>query len=168
MLPFELPPAGAVTQLRELYKGFPDNIFLRGSLARGERYDDIDVSIYNPQGIVSERLPITFCGRPISYGRIPVEELDAFFYTSGRESSSLLDIIEIQSTGQARDIIQRQKEISRTEKAPYYLLFLELEEAYARLRFPKSDDPTYGYIKRMAGSKKTFFRILFSYSHFPF
>ncbi|MBI5002331.1 hypothetical protein HZC31_03030 [Candidatus Woesearchaeota archaeon] len=165
MLPHRLSTAAVVTQLRELYKGFPDNIFLRGSLARGERYDDIDISIYNPQEIVSEQLPVMFCGRPISYGRIPVEELDTFFYTSGRENSSLLDIIEIQSTGQARDIIQRQKEISRTEKAPYYLLFLELEEAYARLCFPKSDDSTYEYLKRMGGSKRTVSRILFAYRH---
>ncbi|MEK6922160.1 MAG: hypothetical protein AABX82_09780 [Nanoarchaeota archaeon] len=158
-------PAAFIDELRDIYRGFSDNIFLRGSLARGERYDDIDVSIYNSQGIVSEGLPVTFRGRPISYGNIPLDELDHFFYVSGRENSSLTDIIEIQATDKARDIIQRHKEIAQTEKAPYYLLFLELEEAYAKMRFPKSDNPTYGYLKRMVGSKRTVCRILFAYRH---
>lgn len=123
---------GNIAELRDVFRGCPDSLFVRGSLVRGDisPYSDIDVSAYNPGGgYRSKNLPPEFRGIPFTYGSISLEKFENFFETCPRAASSLMESVEINLIDQEPlEIIKRQRQKFLEKRADDYILFLLAEE----------------------------------------
>ncbi len=150
-----------LADLRSLFRGCSDNLFLRGSLARSEYTRDIDISAYNPKGSITKGLPNSFRGVPISYGTIPLEELDSYFNTCFRGTTSLLECVDLSSRdSSALQIIQTNRDVFYAERIPAFVLFLQAEEEIANRNWKQQE--TYHSLKRAPGSRRTINRTLWT------
>jgi predicted nucleotidyltransferase len=158
-----LAQTNPLEELKELFEGFSDNIFLRGSLARGEPFSDVDISIFNPGGKMPENRPTKFRGRDVTYGGVPLEELDEFFRTCLRGTSSLMEMVEISCPDiTPKEIIKDNKERTLQERLPTYAMFLQIEDQGERKLTSRRTTVDYYTLKRAAGSKRTICRIIWT------
>ncbi len=148
--------------LRSEFKPVPTtNLFVRGSLARGDfPCDDVDVFHYGPTDEYQPNLwPSTGVTRPVNYDHIPKTDLEECFATSACMSCTSLDCRPITHADARveRVISQTRQELFTTRKS-YYLLFRLLEE---RWNGHLEADLYQGYdaLKRFPGSKRTTQRI---------
>ncbi|HVZ58641.1 MAG TPA: hypothetical protein VG935_02715 [Patescibacteria group bacterium] len=151
--------------LKDEFADSPDNLFVRGSFARGDRpFGDIDISAYNPGGTYrGGTYPSTFEGIPISYGQLPLEKLEDYFQTCLRGTSSLMETLPIKVVDPLPlDIIERQKAEFIATRIPDYLLFLQVEEKIAREDPGKNEKDIYYYRKREGGSKRSISRMVWT------
>lgn len=149
--------------LRSVFQSYPDNLFVGGSLARGEQcVRDIDITIIN-RGIVSSGLPASYTSIPISYKSISLDEVPVYFGTCLRSTSFLLDhaVLHVPDTCSLK-AVQEEKRKALTERSPFYLLTLELEERIAQRLYEFSSDHDYYTFKRKPGSKRTIGRIIWA------
>lgn len=152
-----------IKELKEFLKVIAGDIYVKGSFVRGEPFEDIDIQIFNSGETILKDAPHSFRGKQISYKQTPPENLEDYFSTCLRSTSSLLEMVELSSIDPLqKQLIKKCKQETLSKKIAHYILFLHIEEKISR-RNNTTPVGSYAYLKRTKGSKRTISRMLWAH-----